>query len=163
MIHIVTGNIEAGKTRGVVRIHAELGRGDGFIAERFFLNKECHGYRLRRLTEKEGRPWMIKKEDVDDPSLYDASFGPFRYARKTLRQAEHELKKMLEEKVTPIFLDEIGRLELTGGGWAHILRKLLASGTELYLTIRTPFIKDVIKEFKITSYVIEGPGDEKDA
>jgi len=51
-----------------------------------------------------------------------------------------------------IVLDEVGRLELRGEGYANLLQKLLASDKTLYIAVRTDFAIDVIKTFNINDY-----------
>jgi nucleoside-triphosphatase THEP1 len=58
----------------------------------------------------------------------------------------------LGKQVTPLYLDEIGPLELEGKGFSHILRDCLASQAELFLVVRTGCLKDVLKAFGIREY-----------
>lgn len=56
----------------------------------------------------------------------------------------------------PAAIDEIGRLELAGGGFAPSLELLLGRGVELAITVRRDFLQDVVDRFRISSFSLEG-------
>lgn len=49
-------------------------------------------------------------------------------------------------------IDEVGRLELKGMGYAKALRALLGMQKELYIAVRDKFVDDVVEEFGIINY-----------
>lgn len=68
------------------------------------------------------------------------TIGSYHYLKSTFDYAERG-------KFNPsdiVMIDEIGRLECTGRGFDHLVRKLLNEDIKLILTIRTEFI-DIVK------------------
>jgi nucleoside-triphosphatase THEP1 len=51
-------------------------------------------------------------------------------------------------------MDEIGKLELQGGGFARILDKAVASGRSLVLAVRDINIEAVAEKFGIRDYTV---------
>lgn len=49
-------------------------------------------------------------------------------------------------------IDEVGRLELQGHGYANALRTLLEMQKDLYIAVRSRFVDDVVEEFGIKNY-----------
>jgi nucleoside-triphosphatase THEP1 len=63
---------------------------------------------------------------------------------------------MVLEGVSPIYLDEIGMLELNNKGLHHILLSLLDQSVDLCLVIREDLVEDVIKKYQIKAYEMIG-------
>jgi len=62
-----------------------------------------------------------------------------------------------------VVIDEVGRLELGGGGHAAALRAARAAGAPLVLTVRTPFVARVVERFALApcgAHRVAGGGRE---
>ena len=64
------------------------------------------------------------------------------------------LNEYLKSDCKIIVLDEIGRFELEGKGWANILSELINSEKQLYLVVRKEWINKIIEKYKIDDYKI---------
>ena len=152
MVHIVTGKINSGKTGKLAAICQFERRGDGFVSVKEMADGISVRYLAMRLSTMEERPLLAREGYF--PQGFDPvqEIGPYRMSQTTLRWIETEIGKMLETGVEPIYLDEIGPLELEGGGFAPILARCLERGTELYLSVRRDFVEAVLGRFGILDY-----------
>ena len=57
-------------------------------------------------------------------------------------------------KPTPVFIDEIGPLELDGNGFFAGFKKILRTQRDVYITVRNHCVEDVINKFNIRNYTI---------
>ncbi|MFC2146661.1 nucleoside-triphosphatase, partial [Acidobacteriota bacterium] len=125
MIYIITGGIDEGKTREIEAIYRQIKKGDGWISKKVFLNKEFAGYEIQRLSTNEKLPLAYKKEYV--PPGWDEiySIGPFLFSKQAFEFAGKIIDEIIEKNINPVFIDEIGPLELQGKGFYPMLEKIL--------------------------------------
>ncbi|HOW37449.1 MAG TPA: hypothetical protein P5154_02345 [Candidatus Izemoplasmatales bacterium] len=155
MIHIVSGKVNSGKTGKLAAMYQFFrNQGDGFVSVKEMEGDLVVGYRAMRLKTMEERPLLVRENRL--PAGFDPldEIGPFRMSRSGLAWIESELEAMLARGESPLYLDEIGPLELAGGGFAPIFRKCLATGTEMYIAVRKDIIPDVVNVFGIETYDI---------
>lgn len=105
---------------------------------------EKHEYYAKNIETGETRLLMS-----DSSSLQGPSIGRFSCIQETFDWAS---KCLLESKMKCMVIDEVGRLELQGHGYAKALRALLGMQKDLYIAVRSRFIDDAIKEFGIKNY-----------
>ena len=86
------------------------------------------------------------------------STGPFGFDREGLRFGSAALSLDAVGQRDVVIVDEIGPLELTGGGWAPALRPLLESydGT-LLLVVRPDMLQSVLKRWNIQPAMVWEP------
>lgn len=152
MVHIVTGKINSGKTGKLAAICQFERRGDGFVSVKEMADGVAVRYNAMRLSTMEERPFLCREGHFSEGFDPVQEIGPYRMSGKGLEWIEAEVGKMLESGVEPIYLDEIGPLELSGGGLAPILSRCLGRGTELYLSVRRDFVEAVLARFGIEDY-----------
>jgi len=153
MIHIISGGIDSGKTRKVLSLYNELKRGDGFVSRKVFLNpQEFTGYEIRRLSTGETLPLAFKEAHL--PPGWDEIYriGPFRFSRKAFDFADAVITEIIANHIEPVFIDEIGPLELSGKGFSPLVHRVLKAGKEVYLVVRTHCVADVLEKFNIEDY-----------
>ncbi|MCX5774856.1 MAG: hypothetical protein NTV44_00535, partial [Firmicutes bacterium] len=80
--------------------------------------------------------------------------GPYHMNLDRLDEIENAVDHMIGQGIQPIYLDEIGRLELSGKGYDRILRKLLASSLDIVLAVREDLVPAIIEHYQIKSYSI---------
>ena len=81
---------------------------------------------------------------MTDKPLFPDRIGKWFYDQRLFDAAFKELAEVYEGSV---FIDEVGRLELRGGGYAPALRLLLSRDIDLTITVRRDFLDDVISTF----------------
>ena len=132
---IITGERDEGKTTLLLRIASSTENPKGFVSL-----KTGSGYNLRNLENGEERLLMTSSPLFPDRIgrwYYDASV--FSWAEKVLLSLDNGM----------IFLDEIGKLELQGLGFAKALSSLLEKNTEVTITVRREYLQAVIEAFRI--------------
>ncbi len=163
-ITIVTGNIDSGKTTFILSLYNELKRGSGFISKKRFVgegkNISFTGYDLVNLNTGENVPLAYKTEFI--PQGWDevCRRGPYSFSGKGFKFGEEIIDRICENievgfqieiEEEPVFIDEIGPLEMNGLGFSKGLRKILKAGKTLYIVVRSQILNDVIREFEIVS------------
>ena len=154
MVYIITGGIDEGKTREIEAIYRQLKKGDGWVSRKIFLNEEFIGYEIQRLSTNEKLPLAYKKEYV--PSGWDEIYaiGPFRFSRRAFEFAGKIIDEIIEKNINPVFIDEIGPLELQGKGFCPMLEKILKIQRDVYIVVRRHCVDDVVNRFEIKNYKI---------
>ena len=154
MIYIITGGIDEGKTRETEAIYRKMKKGDGWVSRKIFLNEKFAGYEIQRLSTKEKMPLAYKKEYV--PPGWDEiySIGPFRFSKRAFEFAGKIIDEIIDKNITPVFIDEIGPLELQGKGFCPMLEKILKTQKEIYIVVRSHCVDAVIDRFEIKDYEI---------
>jgi nucleoside-triphosphatase THEP1/general stress protein 26 len=120
---LLVGGIGSGKTSTGLRLLSLLRwsgvRVGGFLAPRVMEEDETVGYSLIDLTTNATHAFASL-----EPS--DVSIGRFFVSEKDLATAHRAVTTALNE-ASVVFIDEVGRLELDGGGHASAVQQLLAS------------------------------------
>ncbi len=142
---LLSGGIGSGKTRTAEAVAQELqARGvaiDGALAPRVLSAGETIGYRIRDLRTGEERPFatleppgtQVGRFFVDEPSL--------RFALSAIERGARDAQV--------VFVDEVGRWELRGGGLAPAVRTLLRSEALPVLLVRSELASAVVEAFAL--------------
>jgi nucleoside-triphosphatase THEP1 len=149
-VSIVSGGIDKGKTQRMEAIYLQLKQGDGFLSKKMFTaSRVFTGYEIVRMSTGEKMPLAYTTEYV--PTGFDEidRIGPFRFSGKALAFAGKIIDEAIDAHIEPVFIDEIGPLELNGKGFCTLLSKALAAGNELYIAVRSQCTADVISKFGI--------------
>ncbi len=151
-INIITGGINTGKTKKLLSTYHEIGQGDGFIIFKVFDGGLYIGQRIMRLSTSESENFSFKEGFIpinwDEEYRYDV----YSFSKKGLMFAHKTISDILERGIDPVFIDEIGPLELQKKGFFNIFRALIKMEKDIYVTVRSSCVENVIKEFKIGKY-----------
>lgn len=152
MINIVTGKINSGKTSKLAAIYQFNNEGDGFVAVKVMEDNVITGYRAMRLSTMEERQFIVR--DSVAPKDFDTicRIGPYLVSKAGLDWIERETEAMIHVKMSPIYLDEIGLLELEGKCLDRIFQALLSTDLELYISVRNELVDRVLEKYHITDY-----------
>lgn len=101
-----------------------------------------------------GIPFSFKKGYI--PACWDEEFffDAYSFSRKGFEFASETINAMASNNISPIFVDEIGPLELEEKGFFRLLSQLLEEDHTLYISVRETLLKAVIDKFRIISYEI---------
>jgi len=149
LVNIITGNVNQGKTRYMRSLYEKRG-GDGFICVKVFDKNNFYGYDLVRLTTGEGVPFAQKIDAIpgDWDEIY--RFGVFSFSGHAFTIANRIITEIIKDGIAPIFIDEIGPLEIVEQkGFYELLKRVLKLKQEVYISIRNELVNELIKEFKI--------------
>ncbi len=134
---IICGAKNQGKTTHVL----SLALSQGFASIR---RDDC--YILRNLATGEERILMTERP------LFADMIGRWHYDQSVFDWANQILSSIGSGEVA---VDETGRLEAGGGGFAPGIRALMKSDADIILSIRKDFIPIVLDAFSISEYTIE--------
>jgi len=144
---LLVGGIGSGKTSTGLRLLSLLRQSGvapgGFLAPRIMEEDETVGYSLIDVTTNATHPFASLVPD-------DIPVGRFFISEESLSSADHMLASALRETLV-IFIDEVGRLELSDRGHASSVRHVLASPRQVVpiLLVRDELVDDVIRVFAI--------------
>ena len=138
---IITGERGEGKTTALYHLASSISSPKGFISLH-----EDDAYYLLNLSTGDRNLLMTSS------SLYPDRIGRWSYDKKLFEKACSMLSAIDSGDV---FIDEVGRLELSGKGFAPALKVLVEKPVSLYLSVRKPFLADVITAFSLQNAIIE--------
>ncbi len=153
MIKIVPGNINSGKTRRMIELYRELG-GAGFVSVKHIEDGILHGYDLLKLGTDLKIPFARYRELTSDGWKEAFAYGPFSFSRDGLEAGIGILRQAMKNGISPLFIDEIGPLELEGLGFHDIFEEIVRSGTDAIIACRELLIDEVIRHFGIEEWEV---------
>jgi len=162
MVHIIKGDRDSGKTMTIRALYQNLRRGDGIISEKSFRGSVCVGYDLVHLSADTRQPLALQRHMLPPRWNESDTWGKFSFSQDAFLCADTIMETILKKGTGPLFIDEIGPLELNGRGFHNILRRTLASGREMYVTARSHLVHRILTCFGIGDYRIMDatvPGD----
>ena len=152
-LHIVTGEVNAGKTTRMRELYRQTAAADGILSEKRFDREGFCGYHLVRLRSGETMALALPEAAYHGQFTQACRRGPFVFSDEAFRFAAAALVQLCADPdVSAIFLDEAGPLELRGQGFAGVLPALLSSGKELYVTVRSSCLQAFIQTYGIAQY-----------
>lgn len=155
MIYIVTGPINSGKTSWILRDFNNHPGADGFACKKTWETGQHTGYDLFHLPTGLSCPF-IRNPGHLPPDWEEAALLDNRYSFSSagLLFARHLTQNAILNHASRFYLDEVGPLELNGGGFSHLLEALLGAQIDLVVVIRETLITQIVERFQIESYTV---------
>lgn len=154
MVIIVTGDINSGKTTKLNSIYNKHKKGEGFVLKKVFSHGEYIGQEIIRLSTGEKMRFSYidgyLPDDWDEKYCYDK----YSFSKKGFEFVQKIILEAISRKIEPIFIDEVGPLELSELGFYSILMLVLKMNKKIYISVRQSCLKDVIEKFGIRRYRI---------
>lgn len=152
---IITGPLHSGKTtlalKLVDRLRAETIRVKGILAPGTWTGSVRSGFDLLDLNTSRVCPLAVRTRT--SPSLRGM---PYTFSRKGIRLGKQLLSPRTCCDARVVFIDEIGKLELAGKGWAPCLNPLLAIPGMVHVwIIRETLLDSVCKTWNIQPYPVD--------
>lgn len=148
MVKIITGKINSGKSTTIQRIYNKDRKGDGFISVKNIYQKTVQSFDILRLSTLKTKEFVVK-DGFYDPDDIACQIGPYLFYKDTLLYIEKTLNEMIEQGVTPIYLDEIGQLELYDQCFHNVFQMILKSDVDCVISVREDLVTQVIEKYKI--------------
>jgi nucleoside-triphosphatase THEP1 len=141
-ILLVTGPVGAGKTTALARLVQEWRKSGrdvrGILAYRVVEGGRTVGYDLEVVGEK-AHSVLARRKGIGSEQA-----GPFVFSDKALALGRQALRNAVSAEI--VVVDEIGPLELRGGGWAGEVEELLReSEAVVILVVRKQIQKQVVQ------------------
>ena len=145
MICFVTGPVGSGKTTALRRLYRGIARGDGFYnLRRYNENGLAVGQDLVRLSGEETVPFC-RVDDCIPPGWCEAA----RYRNHSFSETGLRFTEGITESILssggPAFIDELGPLELSGGGILRGTLRLIRGGIPVFAVCRDSCLVEMIK------------------
>lgn len=155
MVNIISGEIDSGKTTKILRIYNDTTCGDGFITKKIYIDGTNAGQEIVRLSTGEGLVFSLKKCFVQENWKERHSYYDYSFSEKGMKFAEEIIESSIVKDIQPIYIDEIGPLEICyEQGLYNTFMNLLSSKKEIYVSVRYDCLDKFIKKFKIKEYTI---------
>ena len=164
MINIITGKIQSSKTTKLISLFEKHKNGDGFACKKVYKNEKFIGYNIVHLQTGKAIPFAYLKFDKRVSSLAvmkyipkdwneKFQFGQFSFSKEGFIFAEKIIDSTIKNNIEPIFIDEIGPVEiLMKKGFYKLMKKVLKSKIECYITIRNDMLDKFVEEFHVNKY-----------
>ena len=152
MLNIVTGRINSSKTTKITEIYNLLNKGDGFVSLKNMNGHLVHSYDILRLATNQKDRLVIRDIYSDSSFIKCCQIGPYLFSKKTVEYIENTFRELIKKQVSPLFLDEIGLLELDNLCFHNIFTEMLDSGLDIFVTIRKDLLEKMIEKYKIKEY-----------
>jgi len=149
MVKIVTGKINSLKSTRLADYYTNNPIGDGFISKKVMKDNLVYGYDLVQLSTKNVIPFIIRDSFWDGEKKIIYKMGPYCFYEKAFQFLEEKTDEFINNHVSPVYLDEIGVLELNGQGFDNIIKKLIKSETDLCLVVRDDLLDKVCERYGI--------------
>jgi nucleoside-triphosphatase THEP1 len=154
MVTFVTGKINSGKTTKLYELYQQTGRGDGYLAIKQMQGTKVVEYTAKRLSTDDAFPYVVRDEFDTGTKKIACSIGPYRFYQDAIDEIKREVRRMIEYSIEPIYLDEIGQLELKGECFADLFQELVDSGLDIVASVKKDLLEDIVKAFGIHDYKI---------
>jgi len=158
---ILTGAIDSGKTSWCLAFARSHPGADGVLLKKVFRGGRRVGYDALRLAT--GRRAAFARLAGAEPAGFQTveRVGAFNIGRAGRRAANRWLLEALQSGAKVLIVDEIGPLELAGGGLADSIPAVLASSSvrHLILVVRRGCLEQAIERFRLPEHRrLELPG-----
>lgn len=153
MINIITGKINSGKTTKLISIYKNTNNGDGFACVKKFVDGKFVGYDIKHLRTKRIIPFAFYLDNPKKKINDNFQFGNFSFSKDGFVFAERIIDSALENETDSIFIDEIGFIEIVlEKGFYNLLKKVLNTNSNLFVTVRDEFLDEFIQKFNIRKF-----------
>ena len=159
MVTIITGPINSGKTTKMKELYKSNSAGDGFISLKLMKNSVVEGFDIMKISSSEIKPF-IRRRGNELPTWKENCFlGPYTVSEEAINWVVGDIEDLIIKGNFPVYLDEIGLLELKGKCFSEILIKMLIADGEIYISIRDENLNAVISTFDIKDAKIIKTGE----
>lgn len=145
-VFVVTGGVETGKTSCLKKLILNLKEKNisvsGFYSQRRMSNSETTGYDIIDVSTGL-KTRFLRIEGIQSQE----KIGKYFIYNEGIKAAENAL---IHRNSSLVVLDEIGKLELKGKGFTHLLQNCLSEKTgPLLLSVREEILNELIEEFDL--------------
>lgn len=146
MIHIITGQVNVGKTTS---IHDWMKQNPTlqFVG---FLTPKLNGERCFFILPHGS---YLNMEAIGDETQ-TIEVGKYRFSKKSFDIVSEQTRLNSIDKESIIIIDEIGPLEARGEGFSELFKQVLQKENHLLVVVRKTMLEDIIKQFQLSHHNI---------
>mgnify|MGYP001821689429 CR=1 FL=1 len=150
-IFLVTGPVQAGKTTFlsslVTRLEREHISAGGFLCPGTFSSGLRSGFELKQVGTGTRLSLAAEEQKEGWVAFRRFWFNPLAFAR-----GRQWIDRCLESRDSVVVIDEVGPMELAGGGWSDTLDMLAEqAGPVQCWSVRKPLVREVMERWNISS------------
>ncbi|MEN8138715.1 MAG: nucleoside-triphosphatase [Bacteroidota bacterium] len=155
---IITGDTQSGKTGFLSKVQQSLQERSigqvGFLADSIYEDEQIQGHIIKDLSSSDS--FRISYREYMENSQ---KIGRFYLLNEGLEFGKSILRKInSSESGEVVIVDEVGRLELDGGGWAPEVKELLEDKSKpVILIVRGKYLDEFVEKFQVNSPYIFYP------
>lgn len=146
---IITGEIDSGKTTRMRQHFLENSRGDGFICKKTYCDQLCTGYDLERLSDGLSLPFIRLKGEYKQEERTIYSTGKYIFLEASFHRVSELIKEMIESNTDPIYIDELGPLELNREGFYQSVKDIKKHDLSIVTCVRQSCLEGIIELFNL--------------
>ncbi len=155
MVNIITGKMNSGKTTKLFNLYNSLKKGNGIISKKKMVGSSVFGFFGYILESKEEFPYMIHEHQLKKTNLdFVYQIGPYFIYKKAQLYIEQFYIKLIDNNISPLYFDEVGKLELSNRGFYSSIKYALEKNIDIYMTVREDLVSSILKHFNILDYQI---------
>lgn len=144
MITIITGRRNAGKTAYMKQIMKDKESIYGYISEKIIEDNEVVGYQVKNIRTGEEQVLVHQTKSFEKQFVNKR----FHFDLQVFEKCCTEIL-IASQHCEHLFIDEIGKLELTHGlGFYQALQQLIEKDIHLYVTVRDSFLPELVALLK---------------
>ncbi|HBE40606.1 MAG TPA: hypothetical protein DDW27_05275 [Bacteroidales bacterium] len=153
-IFIISGAMGEGKTtftRNLAKFLKEHNiQAEGLLSERIMDGSKTTGYDILDIMSGNKKVFLRENEKCGDNTI-----GKFYICNEGLETGRKILNSFILKKTGIVIIDEVGQLEIRGGGWYDCLNELLdKSQNHILITVRDKYVDEVKQKWNIPDAVI---------
>jgi len=140
-IRIITGEKDSGKSTNFLALYQKEQKGIAFYSKKQYDNQHIvSGYSLVILPYEITYPFIERCDNTTIPTEESYHQGAFAFRKETFQTAFQYIIHT-PNKISEVWIDEVGKLELEGKGFSPILSYLLEFGIDMTLVIRKIYLQ----------------------
>lgn len=151
---IVIGKINDNKTTTMLELYKKRGTGDGFVSIKHMIQDTVHSYDAMQLSTHEQRLFIKRDIFYDNDFRVCCKLGPYYFSDETMAWIKETMLTLAQRGVTPLYLDEIGVLELDNKGFHDVLKTLVSMNVDLVLSVREDLVDKIIKHYNLNDVTV---------
>ncbi|NCA66750.1 MAG: hypothetical protein EOM87_01655 [Clostridia bacterium] len=149
MLYIITGEIDSGKTFRLLKLYKKHKNADGYALIKAFENNNYIGQNILWLDKSITEPFSRISPGLPFDWIEQESYKEYSFSSFGLTFMAKIYNSLFERLPEAVFIDDIGPLELVGGGAADMFSTLLHVKTDIYVSVRQGCIEEFLRYFSI--------------
>jgi len=138
----------------MVALYEKTRKGDGFVSVKRMEKDKVYGYEAMKLSTGERYPLVIRDIYAPDDWPEACRIGPYLFHSGTIDKVHEEIGEMIRDGIEPIYLDEIGPMELAGLVFDKTAGQMVDSGLDVIFAIRNESVEPLMERYNVSKYQI---------
>lgn len=152
MIYLIIGEKNSGKTKYLKELIKTSKNTDGFLTIKQFEKKDFVGYNIERVLTGERVPFIrLDKTKIKESNIL-LEYNKMIFLKEGFNFARRIFFEAVKQGYDNFIIDEVGHLELEGKVFNQILSESINLFKNLYITVRSDIVENVIKKYKIKEF-----------